>query len=211
MLAAATTVAQAYAGVAPGGKISLVAALRGDPFVDGRTTWGLFTGTAVRGARGGRQDGAVPSFPPRSPDLSHLAVLAHPGFVRAACHPIRHHPDQGCPQLHRPAATGRRRRSPTSTQINSASRRTRRRVNAVPVPAADPRAAGALAGHAGDGGDLDGFYPNGVNGQIRQLVTPHSGWSQECLVTTARPTPRPWALAKVEADRCRVSPADPFR
>ena len=33
-------------------------------------------------------------------------------------------PGSGCPQLHRPAATGRRRRSLTSTRINSASRRT---------------------------------------------------------------------------------------
>jgi hypothetical protein len=39
------------------------------------------------------------SFPPRSPDLSHLAVLAHPGFVGAACHPIRHHPDQAAPSF----------------------------------------------------------------------------------------------------------------
>ena len=39
------------------------------------------------------------SFLPRSPDLSHLAVLAHPGFVGAACHPIRHHPDQAAPSF----------------------------------------------------------------------------------------------------------------
>ena len=30
----------------------------------------------------------------RSPGLRHLAVLTHPGFVRAASHPPRHHPDQ---------------------------------------------------------------------------------------------------------------------
>ena len=30
----------------------------------------------------------------RSPGLRHLAVLTHPGFVRAASQPPRHHPDQ---------------------------------------------------------------------------------------------------------------------
>ncbi|HEV8569610.1 MAG TPA: transposase [Actinoplanes sp.] len=34
-----------------------------------------------------------------------------------------HHPDQAAPSFTRPAATGPRRRSPTSTRINSASRR----------------------------------------------------------------------------------------
>jgi hypothetical protein len=34
------------------------------------------------------------SFPSRSPGPRHLAVLARPGFVRAACHPSRHHPGQ---------------------------------------------------------------------------------------------------------------------
>jgi len=38
--------------------------------------------------------------------------------------PIPAPPETGCPQLHRPAATGRRRRSLTSTQSTSASRRT---------------------------------------------------------------------------------------
>jgi len=35
-------------------------------------------------------------------------------------------PGSGCPQLHQPAATGWRRRSPTSTRPTSALRRTRR-------------------------------------------------------------------------------------
>lgn len=34
------------------------------------------------------------SFPSRSPGPHHLAVLARPGFVRAACHPPRRHPGQ---------------------------------------------------------------------------------------------------------------------
>lgn len=34
------------------------------------------------------------SFPSRSPDPHHLAVLARPGFVRAASHPLRRHTDQ---------------------------------------------------------------------------------------------------------------------
>jgi hypothetical protein len=33
-------------------------------------------------------------FPSRSPGLHYLAVPAQPGFVRAACHPARHHPGQ---------------------------------------------------------------------------------------------------------------------
>ena len=45
-------------------------------------------------------------------------------LCRGCSHPLRHLPEHGCPQLHRPATTGRRRRSLTSTQIVSASRRT---------------------------------------------------------------------------------------
>jgi hypothetical protein len=37
------------------------------------------------------------SFPSRSPGPLHLAVLPRPGFVRAACHPPRHHPGQAAP------------------------------------------------------------------------------------------------------------------
>jgi hypothetical protein len=47
-----------------------------------------------------------------------------------------------------------------------------------------------------------------LSDHLRQLVTPHSGWSQEYLVTTARPRPHPWALAKVIAGRCRVPSSD---
>jgi hypothetical protein len=46
------------------------------------------------------------SFPSRSPDPHHLAVLTRPGFVRAAPTRTRHLTSHGCPQLHRPAATG---------------------------------------------------------------------------------------------------------
>ena len=35
----------------------------------------------------------------RSPDPHHLAVLARPGFVRAACHPPRHLPDRAAPSF----------------------------------------------------------------------------------------------------------------
>jgi hypothetical protein len=38
-------------------------------------------------------------------------------------------PGSGCPQLHRPAATGQRRRSPTSTRSIGASRRTDQRCH----------------------------------------------------------------------------------
>ena len=45
------------------------------------------------------------SFPSRSPDPHHLAVLARPGFVGAASHPPRHLPDQAAPSSNRPATT----------------------------------------------------------------------------------------------------------
>ena len=64
------------------------------------------------------------AFPSRSPHPRRLAVPTPHGFVGAACHPAPAPPGPGCPQLHRPAATGRRRRSLTSTQSTSASRRT---------------------------------------------------------------------------------------
>jgi hypothetical protein len=63
------------------------------------------------------------AFPPRSPDPHHLAVLARPGFVRAASHPTRHHPGQAALSfvvLLRPEP---RSRSFTATQSTSASRR----------------------------------------------------------------------------------------
>jgi hypothetical protein len=47
-----------------------------------------------------------------------------PWLRRGRLPPIPAPPGTGCPQLHRPAATGRRRRSLTSTQSTSASRRT---------------------------------------------------------------------------------------
>lgn len=47
-----------------------------------------------------------------------------PWLCRGRLPPIPAPPETGCPQLHRPAATGRRRRSLTSTQSTSASRRT---------------------------------------------------------------------------------------
>jgi hypothetical protein len=64
------------------------------------------------------------AFPIRLPDPHHLAVLTRPGVVKAACHPPRHLPAQAAPSFNQVAATTRRRRSLTSTQPNSASRRT---------------------------------------------------------------------------------------
>ena len=72
------------------------------------------------------------SFPSRSPDPHHLAVLARPGFVRAACPPPRHHPDRAAPSSTVLLRQDRRRRSLTSTRINSASRRTQRRPKIDP-------------------------------------------------------------------------------
>jgi hypothetical protein len=69
------------------------------------------------------------SFPSRSPDPHHLAVLAHSDIVGAACHRHRHRPDQAAPSSTVLLRQNRRRRSPTSSRINSASRRTRRQLN----------------------------------------------------------------------------------
>jgi hypothetical protein len=78
------------------------------------------------------------SFPSCSPGPHHLAVLARPGFVRAACHPPRRHPGRAALSSTSLPRQGRRRRSLTSTRIHSASRRTRRHLNtdhrAPPIP-----------------------------------------------------------------------------
>jgi len=71
------------------------------------------------------------SFPSRSPDPHHLAVLTRPGFVRAAPTRTRHLTSHGCPQLHRPAATGSAVVVSTSTQTSSASRCTWSRLRST--------------------------------------------------------------------------------
>jgi len=63
------------------------------------------------------------SSPSRSPDPNHLAVLARPGFVRAAP-TLPAPPGSGCPQLHRPAATGSAAKVSHLPSNHSASRRT---------------------------------------------------------------------------------------
>src|SRR6266540_6970156 len=63
------------------------------------------------------------SSPSRLPDPDHLAVLARPGFVRAAP-PSPAPPGSGCPQLHRPAATGSAAKVSHLHSNHSASRRT---------------------------------------------------------------------------------------
>ena len=60
----------------------------------------------------------------RSPNPHHLAVLARHGFVGGCSHPLRHLPEQAAPSYTALLRQGRRRRSLTSTQIVSASRRT---------------------------------------------------------------------------------------
>lgn len=71
------------------------------------------------------------SFPSRSPDPHHLAVLTRPGFVRAASRPHRHHPDQTALSSTVLLRQDQRRRSPTSVRINSASRRTGRSFRTI--------------------------------------------------------------------------------
>lgn len=72
------------------------------------------------------------SFPPRSPDPHHLAVLTRSDFVGAACHPHRHHPDRAAPSFTALLRQDRQRRSHTPSRIHSASRRTQRRLKIDP-------------------------------------------------------------------------------
>ena len=72
------------------------------------------------------------SFPSRSPDPHHLAVLARSDFVGAAYHPLRHHTGRAAPSSTVLLRQDRRRRSLTSTQINSTSRRTHRSLKTSP-------------------------------------------------------------------------------
>ena len=65
------------------------------------------------------------SFPSRSPDPHHLAVLARSDFVGAACRPHRHHPDRTAPSFTALLRQDRQRRSHTPSRIHSASRRRR--------------------------------------------------------------------------------------
>ena len=72
------------------------------------------------------------SFPSRSPDPHHLAVLTRSDFVGAACHPHRHHPARAAPSFTVLLRQDRRRRSHTSSRIHSASRRTQRQLKIDP-------------------------------------------------------------------------------
>ena len=76
------------------------------------------------------------SFPPRSPDPHHLAVLARPGFVRAASLPPGTTRVRAALSFTVLLRRDQRRRSFTSVQINSASRRTGRSLRSTSrVPA----------------------------------------------------------------------------
>jgi len=59
------------------------------------------------------------SSPSRSPNPSHLAVLARPGFVRAAYRPHRRHPDQTALSSTVLLRQDQRRRSLTSTRTTA--------------------------------------------------------------------------------------------
>jgi hypothetical protein len=72
------------------------------------------------------------SFPSRSPDPHHLAVLTRSDFVGAARHPHRHHPDRTAPSFTALLRQDRQRRSHTPSRIHSTSRRTQRRLKIDP-------------------------------------------------------------------------------
>jgi len=58
------------------------------------------------------------------PDPHHLAVLARPGPVGAACHPPRHLPVQAAPSFFTPTASGAKAKVSHLHSNHSASRRT---------------------------------------------------------------------------------------
>ncbi len=58
------------------------------------------------------------------PDPHHLAVLARPGPVGAACHPPRHLPVQAAPSFLTPTASGAKAKVSHLHSNHSASRRT---------------------------------------------------------------------------------------
>ena len=78
------------------------------------------------------------------PDPHHLAVLARPGPVGAACHPPRHLPGSGCPQLPHPYCVrgeGEGLSPPLQSQRLTAHRRAHRHpghhvAGRVPAPRA---------------------------------------------------------------------------
>ena len=83
------------------------------------------------------------SFPSRSPDPHHLAVLTRPGFVRAAPTHTRHLPGQAALSFTALLRQGQRWWSLTSTQTSSASRRTRIKAKSSTLQTTGPiRAVG---------------------------------------------------------------------
>jgi hypothetical protein len=96
------------------------------------------------------------SFPSRSPDPHHLAVLARSDFVGAACHPHRHHPDWAAPSFTVLLRQDRQRRSHTSPRIHSASRRTRRHLNFGPLAGSRLRRRVFMCPHPRQRDDLRG-------------------------------------------------------
>jgi len=91
------------------------------------------------------------SFPSRSPDPHHLAVLTRPG-LSGLLPPSPAPPGSGCPQLHRPAATGTAVKVSHLHSNHSASRRTHdlRHFYASTLIAANlnPKVIQARLGHA---------------------------------------------------------------
>jgi hypothetical protein len=76
------------------------------------------------------------TFPPCSPDPDHLAVLARPGFVRAASHPSQRLLGQAALNFDPAAATAERQGSLTPIRTHSASWRTLTTWNASRTEAA---------------------------------------------------------------------------
>jgi len=91
------------------------------------------------------------TYPSRSPDPHHLAVLATPRLCQGRLPPSPAPPGSGCPQLQRAAATTRRRRPLTSSRSTSTSRRTLPSSEALGIQRDDrlvePLDAAGVLGH----------------------------------------------------------------
>jgi len=112
------------------------------------------------------------------PDPHHLAVLARPGPVGAACHPPRHLPVQAAPSFLTPTASGTRAKVSHLHSNHSASRRTAVFTNS---PLAMLEAEKAHRAHA----IVEQVIADLKNGPLAHLPSGHFGANSAWLVCAA--------------------------
>ena len=124
------------------------------------------------------------------PDPHHLAVLARPGPVGAACHPPRHLPVQAAPSFLTPTASGAKAKVSHLHSNHSASRRTAVFTNSpLPMLAAEK----AHRAHA----IVEQVIADLKNGPLAHLPSGTSGptapgWSARRWRSTSPAPPAPW-------------------